>query len=572
MSGHEIDRRRFLKGALGTGALLPLTGLGLSGCGTLLPARVQEDERQTRVFRHGVASGDPLADRVILWTRVTPTAQESHDALGVDAVSDAAREAISHEAPGRFVAVDWVLARDPGLRDVVLGGSSPAPAARDFTVKVDAVGLAPATTYYYRFAALGERSAVGRTRTLPVGPTPHLRLAFASCSNLPFGYFNAYAAIARRSDLAAVVHLGDYLYEYANGTYGDGTALGRIPEPDREIVTLTDYRTRHAQYKRDPDSREMHRQHPLIAVWDDHESANDGWFGGAENHDPDEGEGSWAARKSAAMRAWREWMPVREIHADRSGRIFRSFRFGDLADLVMLDGRLHGRDRPAASASELGVMRDPARTMLGAEQEAWLYRQLSRSKTDGTAWRILGQQVPMSTLVDENGEIFMTDKWDGYAATRNRLFDHLEREAIGDLVVLTGDVHSSWAVDLTRDPFDKGYDPKTGRGALGVELVTPAVSSPGIREWGEAERRARDMRARHPHVRFAELFHRGYGLLDLDRERAYAEWWHLDTVLEQRVDERLAAAFRSQRGHGHLEPVSGAEPLPADPDGLPLAT
>jgi len=558
MAGRGIDRRRFLQGAVGAGALLPLAGL--SGCSTLLsPFGRGEGGAGSRVFRHGVASGDPLAERVILWTRVTPGPEEFHAPVAPEA------------APGHAVAVEWVLARDPELRDVVLRGTAPAPAARDYTVKVDAAGLAPATTYYYRFAALGERSAVGRTRTLPVGPTPRVRLAIASCSNLPFGYFNAYAAIARRPDLDAVLHLGDYIYEYANGTYGDGDALGRVPEPEREIVTLADYRTRHAQYKRDPDSREMHRQHPLIAVWDDHESTNDSWYGGAENHDPGEGEGSWTDRKAAAMRAWREWMPVREIHADRSGRIFRSFRFGDLADLVMLDTRLFGRDRPAASGSELDVIRDPERTMLGAEQEAWLHRQLSRSKADGTAWRILGQQVPMATLLDEDGEIFLTDKWDGYAATRTRLFDHLEREGIGDLVVLTGDVHSSWAVDLPRDPFDGSYDPQTGRGALGVELVTPAVSSPGVRERAEAERRAREMAAGHPHVRFAELFHRGYVLLDLDRERAHAEWWHLDTVRERRVDQRLAAAFRTRRGRSHLEAVAGAGPLRSRSGAPPLA-
>lgn len=278
-----------------------------------------------------------------------------------------------------------------------------------------------------------------------------------------------------------------------------------------------------------------------------------------------------AARKAAALRAWREWMPVREIHADPGPRIFRSFRFGDLADLVMLETRLFGRDRPAKDGRELEVIRDPGRTMLGAEQEAWLHRQLSRSQAEGAAWRILGQQVPMATLRNGEGEIFLTDKWDGYAATRKRLFDHLEREGIGDLVVLTGDVHSSWAVDLVRDPFGDVYDPQTGRGSLGVELVAPAVSSPGIRERQEADRRAREMAARHAHVRFAELFHRGYVLLALDRERAHAEWWHMDTVTERRVDERLAASFRNRRGRSHLEALPDAAPLATLPAAPPPA-
>lgn len=557
MGGAAMDRRRFLQGALGAGALLPFAGS--VGCRSAWPAFAGEAEAEGAVFRHGVASGDPLADRVILWTRVTPGAEETHAALAAGS------------APGRAVAVDWVLARDPGLSDVVLRGSAPAPAARDFTVKVDAAGLAPGTTYYYGFRALGRASPVGRTRTLPAGATAGLRLAFLSCSNLPFGYFNAYAAVARRPDLDAVLHLGDYLYEYANGEYGDGSALGRVPEPDREIVRLVDYRTRHAQYKRDPDARELHRQHPVIAVWDDHESANDAWQGGAENHDPDEGEGPWAERKAAAMRAWREWMPVRESHADRSGRIYRSFRFGDLAHLAMLDTRLFGRDRQAESADELARIRGPERTLLGAEQEAWLRRELSRSKAEDVAWRLLGQQVPMATLRNEEGEPFLFDKWDGYPETRARLYDHLEREGIGDLVVMTGDVHSSWAVDLAREPFDGPYAPGSGRGSLGVELVTPAVSSPGVRDRAEAEERARALREGHPHVRYADLFHRGYVLLDLDRERAHAEWWHVETIAERRPDERLARAFRSPRGRDQLEALPGAEPLPTRADAPPPA-
>jgi alkaline phosphatase D len=204
------------------------------------------DERRGPSFEHGVASGDPLHDRVILWTRVTT--RRWYDEVNVK----------------------WQVARDPKMRRIVADGRTSTDIWRDFTVKVDVDGLEPAHTYYYQFSAQGERSPVGRTRTLARGHVDAARLAVVSCSNLPAGLFNVYALIAQRADLDAVLHLGDYLYEYANATYGNGALLGRVPLPDKEIVTLADYRERHAQYKRDADLQAAHRQHPFICVWDDH--------------------------------------------------------------------------------------------------------------------------------------------------------------------------------------------------------------------------------------------------------------------------------------------------------------
>lgn len=258
----RVSRRDFLatgSAALGTLPLIRATAFA---------------QTADAVFRHGVASGDPLADRVILWTRVTPT------------------------APAASASVRWQVARDPRFAQIVARGETTTGAERDFTVKADAAGLQPGRTYYYRFEALGARSAIGRTRTLPREGVSRLRLGVVSCSNLPQGYFNAYACLAKRADLDAVLHLGDYIYEYANRRYGDGTALGRIPAPDKEMVALQDYRERHAQYKADPDLQAIHRQHPFIVVWDDHEFTNNAWSGGAENHDPDEGEGEWGPRRS----------------------------------------------------------------------------------------------------------------------------------------------------------------------------------------------------------------------------------------------------------------------------------
>ena len=298
--------------------------VGAAGVLGVVRLDAQRPDRGRQVFIHGVASGDPRADRVILWTRV-------------------------EAPPGSTPEVAWEISSDERFHRIEARGTLATGAARDYTVKIDAQGLHPGRTYYYRFSARGERSPIGRTRTPRAGSVRHLRLAIASCANLPFGYFNVYRRIAERADLDGVLHLGDYLYEYQNGRYGNGTALDRIPEPDREVVTLDDYRHRHAQYKRDPDLQEAHRQHPFITVWDDHEFANNTWRDGAENHNPDRGEGEWAARRAAAVQAYLEWMPIREDLATRRPRIYRSFAFGDLADLIMLDTRLLDRDEQAPS-------------------------------------------------------------------------------------------------------------------------------------------------------------------------------------------------------------------------------
>jgi alkaline phosphatase D len=524
----ELDRRAFLALAARTGLALPALG-GLAGCAL---ARGPARAAAATPFLHGVASGDPLADRVILWTRVT--------------------------ASGGALPLRWRIARDPELRAVVAEGRAEARAERDFTVKVDVAGLAPASTYWYGFEADGAASPVGRTRTLAAGGAERLRLAAASCANITQGYFNAYAAIARRDDLDLVLHLGDYLYEYANGTYGDGTALGRVPEPDAELVTLGAYRARHAQYRRDPDLQALHARHPMIAVWDDHEIANDAWLSGAQNHQP-ESEGDYTVRRAAAVRAYREWLPVREEGMpapEETPRLWRSFRIGGLADLLMLDTRLAGRARqlPAASPS-LG---DPSRSLLGAEQEGWLLERLSASRSDGVAWRLLGQQVLLGQVRTAEGQIRNPDAWDGYPAARARLLEHLERGAIGNVVVLTGDVHSSWGMEIARDPFDpRAYDPASGRGALAVEVVAPAISSsPPGKDPAEAAAREAEYRARLPHLRYLDFWRRGYTVLDLDRRRARAEWWHVEGVDRPGLGARLAAAFETRAGTSRLERVA----------------
>src|SRR5262245_18744825 len=504
------------------------------------------------VFAHGVASGDPLADRVILWTRVTPRSD-------------------------RKVRVKWTIAWDPNLRHEVDSGHVHTDEDRDFTVKVDPRDLRPGTTYYYRFEAEGAKSPVGRTRTLPHHHVDRLRLAVVSCSNFPFGFFNAYGLIARRADLDAVLHLGDYMYEYPNGEFGDGSALGRIPQPNAETILLADYRRRHATYKSDPDLQEAHRQHPFITVWDDHESANDAWTGGAENHNPAT-EGDWQTRKRRSIRAYREWCPNRERDED-SGSMptFRRFRFGRLTETSMPDTRLFGRDQQAASPADVATINDPARQLLGERQKRWLLRHLSDSQSDGVQWRLLGQQVMMAQLSLNFGQsIANADQWDGYRPARDRVLGHVRDNAIDNVVVLSGAIHSSWGGELTFNPFDLGsYDPTTGAGALGVEFICPGVTSPFLfpdtpAGAAQAAAAAAQLRAISPHLKFIELFHRGYLLIDLDRDRVQGEWYFLRTVRESTLVEDFGAAFFSEAGNHHLVAAAGPSTPPNDaPDPAP---
>lgn len=509
--------------------LLAATGLlATLGWRDLLSAAESEDVP----FHHGVASGDPMPDRVILWTRVTPLRTDEE------------------------TSVRWIVALDPRLAQVVARGEVRATALRDHTVKIDAGGLQPGTTYYYAFEARGARSPVGRTKTLPAGKVRHGRLAFASCANLPAGVFNAYACIAARDDLDAVLHLGDYLYEFANGIYGDGSALGRIPIPNHEAVSLADYRQRHAQYKRDPDLQAAHRQHPFLCIWDDHEIANDAWRDGAANHDPVDGEGEWWLRKRSAIRAYLEWMPIRERPAPDAERIFRRLPFGDLADFMLLDTRLVGRDAQA-SCHRLAsgdcdardpLLRDPSRSLLGAEQEAWLDTEMQGSQRRGTRWRILAQQVMLAPLSTDGGRSLLNlDQWDGYPAARQRLYDGLRQANIDNLVVLTGDAHASFAADLIDDHAPRGAEP-----SVGVEFVTPAISSPGIEDDREAAQLTQRLQRGSPHLRHIDLQRRGYGVLDLTRDRALAEIWHLETVASRSDSQWLAARFACEAGSGRL--------------------
>lgn len=355
----SVDRRTFLTGAaaVATVPLLPVRAL----------AQVQPDP-SLAPFLHGVASGDPLADRVVLWTRVTGGAGT--------------------------VPVRWTVALDPQLRRVVRRGTAQATPQRDRAVKVDVGGLAPATTYWYAFEALGRRSMVGRTRTAPpAGSSERLRFAVVTCSKYETGFYNAYARVAE-ADVDAVLHLGDYVYE--SGADADAVG-GRAPQPETEVRTLAEYRQRYASYRLDADLQRVHQSHPMIATWDDHESSNDSWVDGASSHDP-QTEGSWPVRKAAAQRVYDEWMPLRLPVPGDPSRIYRSLPYGGLVDVVVLDTRLEGRSQQLTGLDGDTVVvdpatADPARQLYSPAQRAFVERALGTSQA---AWKLVMNQVLVS--------------------------------------------------------------------------------------------------------------------------------------------------------------------------------
>lgn len=580
---HSTERRRFLKAAGATGATAALAACGNSSApGMFMPGNPGlVDPDDGAVFVHGVASGDPLSDRVMLWTRVTDPAQSSS------------------------VPVFWTVASDPQMNTVIASGVGATNAARDYTFKVDVTGLSPATTYYYRFGALGQQSAIGRTKTLPTGSPDDLRFAVVSCSSFPHGFFNAYARIAERPDLDFVLCLGDYIYEYGNGPdeYGaDVQAGGRVYEPENEMVSLSDYRIRHGLYKRDRDLQELHRQYAFINVWDDHETTNDSFNTGAENHQPDT-EGDWFERKAVGLQAYFEWLPIRQTSPgdgvaddtpNNDERTFRTFQIGDLADLIMLDTRLYGREEaPEANGAPIAntgfstffdsgdVAED--RQLLGQEQESWFFDQLA---TSTARWKIIGQQIMFGQLKfvglpnasnllnagGQGGQFINPDQWDGYLRARERVWSAIRggqpapAVAVDNCVVLTGDIHTSWAMDITEDPNNiAAYNPVDGSGSMAVEFVATSITSPGLDELQGAGDTG--LLTQNPHMKYIELSQHGYVIVTATAERCQGDWFFVDDILAPSDGESFATGWFTADGDNHLaeatEPHAARDNPPA---------
>lgn len=543
-------------------------------------------------FFHGVASGDPLADRVIIWTRLTPENMEA----------------------GPFT-VSWRIAIDPELEDVIQSGMSTTDASRDFTIKIDVAGLSAGTTYYYGFTHEGTHSLTGRTQTSPGNENvEQLRFGVVSCSNYQAGYFNAYRHLSQRNDLDAVIHLGDYIYEYADGIYGDESIMAERPlDPTQEIITLEEYRTRYSTYRLDTNLIRAHQQAAFITVWDDHETANDSYRDGAQNHT--EGvEGSWEDRKAAAKQAYFEWMPIRE---QENNSVFRTIQYGNLMDLILLDTRLEGRQQQLDDVTSAAID-DENRTILGADQKQWLFEQLSNSSAK---WKVIGQQVVFSefnvgwtSLADNTPggyyavESFFLDIWDGYPTERTQILDHIRSNNINNVVILTGDFHSSFAFDVADHPIDlslqehptfgivpfhspnDNYKQETGEGAVAVEFASPSVTSANFDEnagltlatilqaqMNHTIQPSADLNIGNPnpHMKYVDLIKHGYFILDVKADRTQADWFHTD-ILNPAATESFSEAWLSNDQANHLTKASGPSapkseqrtPAPPHPPGL----
>ena len=562
-----MDRRTFLKGAAGAAAA---TTLGSALTGPAFSAALAVHPRA--VFQYGVASGDPLPDGVVLWTRVTPTP-----------------EATPGSGKGGPVTVAWTV-RDSAGR-VVRRGRVRTDARRDHTVKVDVRGLAPDRAYTYAFSALGTSSPVGRTRTAPAAGAANasLRFGMVSCSNYTGGYFSAYRHLADRDDLDFVLHLGDYLYEYGNGEdrYGPASLVGkRDHDPATEMVTLSDYRRRHALYKADPDLNRLHARYAFVTTWDDHEVTNDTWREGAQNHSAQEG--GYVPRRNRAYQAYDEWMPIRlpEQRSAQETRIYRRLRFGTLADLTMLDLRQY-RDEQVA-ATDGAAIDDPDRTMTGAEQQAFLEDGL---RAPGSPqWRLLGNSVqlmqvkapplpadvaaalaalqgaPTPVTLPASGFALLVDPWDGYTANRQRLLE-AAAGAPGDAVFLTGDIHSTWAADLPLDPGTYLGSPSPLSPSAGVEFVCPSVTSDNLDEITGSPPRTSSVaveeaiKGANRHIKELEFDSHGYSVVDVTRERVQFDTWFISDREDPRATAAFYRGFSSARGSRTVVRASG--PVPA---------
>ncbi|ATW48034.1 alkaline phosphatase D family protein [Streptomyces peucetius] len=540
-SSSTPSRRTVVKAAAATAVAAPVLAAAAS------PATAAG---QAPAFLHGTASGDPLPDGVLLWTRVTP----SPDALPGSCL-------------GAETEVAWEVAEDKGFARIVARGATTSKAASDHTVKVDVRGLRPGTSYWYRFTAGATVSPAGRTRTAPAADaaTPGVRFGVVSCANWEAGWFSAYRHLAARSDLDAVLHLGDYIYEYATGGYPAKEYVVRQHEPGHEIVTLADYRLRHATYKTDPDLQALHAAHPLIAIWDDHELANDAWTGGAENHTPG-AEGEWAARVAAAKQAYFEWMPVR---ASTEGTVYRRLRFGRLADLHLLDLRSF---RSQQTRIGNGDVDDPDRTLTGRAQLDWLKAGLAASDA---SWQLVGTSVmispvafgslpahllePIAELVGlpKEGLAVNVDQWDGYTDDRRELLAHLTQRGIENTVFLTGDIHMAWANDV---PVRAATYPLSPSAA--TEFVVTSVSSDNLDDLlhvapGTVSLVASAaVRAANRHVKWVDMDAHGYGVLDVTAERSQMDYYTISDRTKQDASSSWSRSYRTLSGTQKVERVN----------------
>lgn len=508
--------------------------LSLLFCFSIHAKEYLDKYKQTALapFYYGVASGDPLHDRVILWTKLE--------------LPSAINEA----------KVTWQIATDSIFSNMVNVGDTIVFRKNDFTVKVDADKLNSNTWYYYRFIFQDKKSLTGRTKTLPKNSEAEkIKLAVASCQDYEFGFYNAYNSMAKRKDIDAVIFLGDYIYEY--GSYktryaGEPDKLAlRVREnfPTHEIVSLEDYRNRYKIYRLDSDLREAHRWFPWICVWDDHEHANNTWRYGAQNHQPEK-EGGWETRLNTSVQVYHEWLPTRLPDAENPMKIYRNFELGNLLNLIMLDTRIIGRDEQVASKTPVNdiVLNNPNRNLLGKEQLHWLDTTLAKNKS---SWVMIGQQIMMSPLLikhpfSNQPKIGNADQWDGYPAERQRFFKLIEKHEIKNLVVLSGDIHTAWSSNLPMH----NYKPVRNKNSYGVEFVTASITS---RNLGKRIPLAhRTIKTINPHIKFVDAYAHGYFTLHITSEEIRCDHIFIDNIKSNEYKEIKGKSFVVKNGESFL--------------------
>jgi phosphodiesterase/alkaline phosphatase D-like protein len=524
----------------------------------------------TSVYLHGVASGDPSSDSLVIWTRIS----------------------VSVPAPASPLSITWELSESPQFSLLTAHGKVVTNVDKDFTVKATPAGLKPGKTYYYRFIYADVISPIGRTKTLRLSNTDRYGIALASCSNFAFGYFNAYDAIAKDPEIDLVLHTGDYIYEYGADGWGADTArtLGRVHQPAHEITSLNDYRLRHAQYKTDLGSQAMHAAHPMVCCWDDHESANNPWLNGAQNHQ--ENEGDWSKRRAASVQAYYEWMPIRDPGSLEKRLAFsRVYKIGNLANLVTLETRHTARAQQIDYQQQAQHIQSPEdaerfkrdvigaanRPMLSSQTETLVTQTFDSSASNNQPWRLLGNASPiarmlvpdvekMGILEGESSEQlesnaakeltwkgkhnlpFYTDTWDGYPWARQQFYQACQSVNATDMIFLTGDSHSFWMNQLADD---NGI-------SMGVELGTAGVSSPGDFVDGGwrpniADKLDRAFEREMKEVVWTDNLHQGYVKLKLTHQTATASFIAVSTILEPNYTSSVLKRCVIERSNGHAE-------------------
>lgn len=509
-------------------------------------------------FPYGVAAGDPYPNSAILWTHPVPA--DSGTNLPV------------------CLRYQTSTSKDFSANNLVDDSYAWTTSEVDYSFKVETTGLSPKTQYFYRFLSCHDHSVVspvGSFKSIPDhddDAVDSLKLAVFSCSNLPFGFFNAYrAAAARENGADYFVHVGDYIYEArgdgqkvaGENTYGDGRALNRVPAPDHEIVTLEDYRLRYGSYRKDKDLQALHGGKAFFGIWDDHEVADNSYnHGTADGNDTDTGAVRgvrFTERKLAAVKAYYEWMPIRQVDTTDSLRIWRSFRYGKLADLFLLDTRNFDRDITDLyynTAQIAAVSNDTDRSLMGGKQERWLYRNMIDSQQRGATWKVVGQQIVMNWL--NYGQIHDLDAWQGYRSNRRRFFDTIVENKIDNTVILAGDSHANWVYDTVPEERlnNTAYDPVTGQGSIAVELAGTAVSSPSSYGANLTQERydaaSKRLVSINRNLQWAEGAHRGYFEIELTKTDCNAQFYGYVNNTNPNSDELLVAQFNVKKGANRL--------------------